>query len=1336
MSNFITKKLALLCCIFFATAFIAEAQGLEAVNDIIRTGPLQTVRKDIIYNDIIPGDSYSWKITTTLPVSQGTITKNGDNIIFTPNAGIRDTDFFIEYELSGSGTTSVATVHIFITNYNMPVNIIDSDVECFSYMDENITFGIRHKYSTSPTGINSYVDGYQLPLVGDLNGDGKPEIVAMGATGGGATPGGSYDIATGYINIYDGQTGVRLVRYDYDPDMNLTGYHRPPAMLALADLDSDGLGEIVMCNSANGRVTAYKPVINSAGVITNLSEMWTARDQNNAIVNYKAPLPAAHNNFQHAMPNIADLDADGIPEVIVYNKIFQGTTGRLVMSWQGQNSTTSSLAGGLSDYSNAASLSTSAIANNYRNAAMVGKRLGSYAYTRFIPIPAITDIDGDGMQEIITGSYIYNFNITDKSNHTNNSYSISHGPLTATVHENNSNNNATVTYNFSDGFTRVADIDGDGSLDIIVLVFGDSGSADTKGVIYVWNTNDLDNVKACISFRGNGGTGANFSVPFIGDINGELDGYDGSGWTRKLPEICLVTGDVYINRSTANEGRTGVKFHPLTDENIRRGTASGSGTAAGWDNNQTGNTNRRFNRDVSGGKGHIIGLTWDASATVIEDRLKLSWGMEHDDDSGNTGITLFDFDNNNTADLCYRDEKTLRVISPAINGGKDYVELSETEATPGSSIMFRTNCATGTGYEAPVIADVNMDGSADIVVTNASSSAASRAWIDVFEYNGHKWSPCPPVWNQGMYDPTQVREDLKINAQPTPILTPYVKNGETIYPYNGSWMQRPIVRDDDDYVPVVRKPDAILMDMDVQVSSSTTITLDIYNKGTATIAASALIHFYNGGGTGSGLDLQNSPLITTQQVGVDIFPNERKILTYTLTANYNNTLIWATILMNNQGVLDAGYDDCDISNNFLGGAHCPQHIYTVTASPDTVICGNDNVVLTATPQFSANTPVYQWYRNDMKITGATSQTYTATLSGTYKCYVIDGICRDFSSPKTITRDTPVAVDDHVSTTSGVTVKVNVLHNDTKSEYCNPMPVITKYPNHASSSVDADGRIIYTSVAGYTGTDTLTYSIAGSEAKVYFKISNLPDNVIEADCEATPPATVWSIKEIPINTEAKLHNYGPLTVGDIDDDGTVEIIGFIEDGSSYAHDYTSTGIKIFYFDKDEQKVKLKKQFKFSNEHDITATFGGMAIARYNNQGYIVVAGIDYYLYAYSPDGSLHWKSDYQYHSLNNHYGTIVSIADFDGNGTPEVYTGNSIFSIANGHRICDGGASGNRGQLYKYSGSMSFAANIVGDNKLELCAGDTIYDVNLTNHTMTPVKSLTSALPTGAYHDGA
>ncbi|MDR0505852.1 MAG: hypothetical protein LBH32_03400 [Dysgonamonadaceae bacterium] len=1175
---FVTFFVALFCY------FSAFAQGFRAMDDITATGPYQTVKKDVIANDTVPCDNHLLSIPYDPLINPnignqgnmgawGEAYVSGDNIVFTPNPNHINSQVYIKYVIACGLSSDTAVLMIDVTPYNNPANIVNIDEgntldKCFDEMKDPQSFDIRLKYRTEcdnshngGTGCtvttnserhhypydNSWIDGFTIPMVGDLNGDGKPEIVVLGITDGEVDLAGSYGK---YINIYNGQNGNRLYKYD----LNLISgfmmsngwfrqgspYHRSPSLLAIARLDkSNTTASIIVCNPENGKVVALNPVFNGSN-ITSLSLFWSAT------VSFNAPIAARHNatnrgEYRYPHPYIADLNGDGIPEIIVYNKIYNGSNGKLLMSWGGNNGDTAPVSGWyksnitstnyMTDYTYENQI-TQAASNKIKGRAMMGCRIGGKAAhtDRDLAVPAIVDIDGDGQQEIVTGNRIYKFQFNNMEDHTQNYYTMIDGPNKVDLPSGNQGTTTTTTYYLNDGFTRVADIDGDGVLDIIVATYANvniaqSENADyTTVLLYVWSLNDLSNVKAAVTYRMDNDQGR-FGIPFIGDINGKPDGTN----NKKLPEICIVGGAAYINKSNSYYGRTGIKFHPNADNNLTKGQ----------DNNYTsGNFNKQVGPSAT--YGHILGLTYydDPLSNKPEDRLRLSWAMEHNDRSDNTGITLFDFNNDDAADLCYRDEHYIRVISPKISG-KDYITYSATSSNDG--ILFKTECLAYTGFEAPAIADVNMDGSADIIVTRGRCTDGScsytntnpdtknswrpHSWIEVYEYKEAKWAPCPPVWNQGMYDPLQVREDLSINASPLPMLTKFWKNsvGDSIQPYNGSWIQRSIVRyGSDSYDPVIRQPNAVITYMKVSAntsSSNTTVKIVVKNAGLATIPAGAPIRFYNGGTTGNVLDLKDAPQISqTFTVPDDIFPTEKDTITLVLNSVYNNQLLYVCLMIDNKLNMLAGYDDCDPSNNWMDGADCP--VFKFRTDPDdgysATVCGTDGYTFLKVTHTGIGGSYpnlsYQWYHNDIPLKDETNPTVKVTRTGAYKCFLKDisgGVCRGFSDELYVTLRKPDAKDDYVFTTSSTPVTFTPLSND---NITNCSPIVVGLVNAVNGEVNT-GRgtammhgidsILYTPVSMFTGVDTIKYHISGEDTARIFIFVNTPHVGEYYACDNTP-----------------------------------------------------------------------------------------------------------------------------------------------------------------------------------------------------------------------------------------
>lgn len=143
---------------------------------------------------------------------------------------------------------------------------------------------------------------------------------------------------------------------------------------------------------------------------------------------------------------------------------------------------------------------------------------------------------------------------------------------------------------------------------------------------------------------------------------------------------------------------------------------------------------------------------------TAQNGLNTVWHMPHDDSSGQTGLTLFDFNQDNIMELVYRDSDNLRIIN---GSGKSHITGNDTICPYN---IYRRMMAAGTGCEYPIVADVNGDGSAEIVTTgllDQYSSLPGYGGIHVFGSPGG-WAPARPVWNQYMYHVTNINEDLTI----------------------------------------------------------------------------------------------------------------------------------------------------------------------------------------------------------------------------------------------------------------------------------------------------------------------------------------------------------------------------------------------------------------------------------------------------------------------------------------------------------------------------------------------------------------------------------------------
>lgn len=124
------------------------------------------------------------------------------------------------------------------------------------------------------------------------------------------------------------------------------------------------------------------------------------------------------------------------------------------------------------------------------------------------------------------------------------------------------------------------------------------------------------------------------------------------------------------------------------------------------------------------------------------------WGASVTDESGATGASIFDFEGDGIPEVVYIDE----------------VEMVAYEGPTGRIKFFSTEHASNTMFDYPVVADVDGDDQAEILVCHNGLGIALTAYGDRDE----SWIGARPLWNQHAYVMTNINDDLSVPERPMP----------------------------------------------------------------------------------------------------------------------------------------------------------------------------------------------------------------------------------------------------------------------------------------------------------------------------------------------------------------------------------------------------------------------------------------------------------------------------------------------------------------------------------------------------------------------------------------
>ncbi len=149
-----------------------------------------------------------------------------------------------------------------------------------------------------------------------------------------------------------------------------------------------------------------------------------------------------------------------------------------------------------------------------------------------------------------------------------------------------------------------------------------------------------------------------------------------------------------------------------------------------------------------------IGIVDGEYYSVFEPDGTVLWSRPVTDESSHaTGSVVFDFEDDAYPEVVYADEQQLWVL----------------DGLTGEARLQFSDHTSRTLHEYPTIADIDKDGSAEIIIVNGGAHTDPvRTGMAVLGSASSNWPSARQVWNQHAYFITNVDDDLTIPANPTP----------------------------------------------------------------------------------------------------------------------------------------------------------------------------------------------------------------------------------------------------------------------------------------------------------------------------------------------------------------------------------------------------------------------------------------------------------------------------------------------------------------------------------------------------------------------------------------
>jgi hypothetical protein len=281
------------------------------------------------------------------------------------------------------------------------------------------------------------------------------------------------------------------------------------------------------------------------------------------------------------------------------------------------------------------------------------------------------------------------------------------------------------------------------------------------------------------------------------------------------------------------------------------------------------------------------------------------------------------------------------------------------------------------------------------------------------------------------------------------------------------------------------------------------------------------------------------------------------------------------------------------------------------------------------------------------------------------------------------------------------------------------------PETSTFSATATGNYTWNGVTYYESGDYTQHfnSAVGCDSVVTLRLTitpevPLPDNVFDGDCVLPTEPNAFTMVEL-FNCP-NVNSMSTPMVADMDGDGLPEVLA-----CCYASGapYYSAGFHVINGQTGELKYTLNTVQYVNSGQMVT-----IADVDYDGKSELFLLGSsDHKLYCYNYNGGVRWMSS---NTLDNNY--LLSAADVNNDGVAEIVCGKYVYDAQTGVLLLQGdmvetgmgfGAPhGVHMPYYHIPYYMYALGDVDGDGTLEVCAGNTIYKMVITNNTGTAGNS--------------